>query len=127
MTRRTQFKGTSRARRRERLKAKALANGVLAREEAITSEVLHRPTLSRAQIQAKGKHETPKRIEDAKSLQFMAKDAFWQLEEYRRHLERAAIVYANEFGHKPAETGVCLPDVAIYNAGYRGAKYVTAR
>ncbi|EDV7829796.1 TPA: antitermination protein [Salmonella enterica] len=127
MTRRTQFKGTSRARRRERLKAKALANGVLAREEAISSEVLHRPTLSRAQIQAKGKHETPKRIEDAKSLQFMAKDAFWQLEEYIRNLERAAIVYANEFGHKPAETGVCLPDIAIYNAGYRGAKYVTAR
>ncbi|EHY6630864.1 antitermination protein, partial [Salmonella enterica] len=117
MTRRTQFKGTSRARRRERLKAKALANGVLAREEAITSEVLHRPTLSRAQIQAKGKHETPKRIEDAKSLQFMAKDAFWQLEEYRRNLERAAIVYANEFGHKPPETGVCLPDVALYAAG----------
>ncbi|EDS7167976.1 antitermination protein [Salmonella enterica] len=127
MTRRTQFKGTSRARRRERLKAKALANGVLAREEAITSEVLHRPTLSRVQIQAKGKHETPKRIEDAKSLQFMAKDAFWQLEEYRRNLERAAIVYANEFGHKPPETGVCLPDVALYAAGYRKSKQITAR
>ncbi|EJC0948029.1 antitermination protein [Salmonella enterica] len=127
MTRRTQFKGTSRARRRERLKAKALANGVLAREEAITSEVLHRPTLSRAQIQAKGKHETPERIEDAKSLQFMAKDAFWQVEEYRRHLERAAIVYANEFGHKPPETGVCLPDVALYAAGHRKSKQITAR
>ncbi|EDL1527451.1 antitermination protein [Salmonella enterica subsp. enterica serovar Typhimurium] len=127
MTRRTQFKGTSRARRRERLKAKALANGVLAREEAITSEVLHRPTLSRAQIQAKGKHETPKRIEDAKSLQFMAKDAFWQLEEYRRNLERAAIVYANEFGHKPPETGVCLPDVALYAAGHRKSKQITVR
>ncbi|EDA2843875.1 antitermination protein [Salmonella enterica subsp. enterica serovar Typhimurium] len=127
MTRRTQFKGTSRARRRERLKAKALANGVLAREEAITSEVLHRPTLSRAQIQAKGKHETPKRIEDAKSLQFMAKDAFWQLEEYRRNLERAAIVYANEFGHKPPETGVCLPDVALYAAAHRKSKQITAR
>ncbi|ECE7397898.1 antitermination protein [Salmonella enterica subsp. enterica] len=127
MTRRTQFKGTSRARRRERLKAKALANGVLAREEAITSEVLHRPTLSRAQIQAKGKHETPKRIEDAKSLQFMAKVAFWQLEEYRRNLERAAIVYANEFGHKPPETGVCLPDVALYAAGHRKSKQITAR
>ncbi|EDF9226038.1 antitermination protein [Salmonella enterica subsp. enterica] len=127
MTRRTQFKGTSRARRRERLKAKALANGVLAREEAITSEVLHRPTLSRAQIQAKGKHETPKRIEDAKSLQFMAKDAFWQLEEYRRNLERAAIVYANELGHKPPETGVCLPDVALYAAGHRKSKQITAR
>ncbi|EBA1889462.1 antitermination protein [Salmonella enterica] len=127
MTRRTQFKGTSRARRRERLKAKALANGVLAREEAITSEVLHRPTLSRVQIQAKGKHETPKRIEDAKSLQFMAKDAFWQLEEYRRNLERAAIVYANEFGHKPPETSVCLPDVALYAAGHRSNKPLTAR
>ncbi|EAM2866380.1 antitermination protein [Salmonella enterica subsp. enterica serovar Stanley] len=127
MTRRTQFKGTSRARRRERLKAKALANGVLAREEAITSEVLHRPTLSRVQIQAKGKHETPKRIEDAKSLQFMTKDAFWQLEEYRRNLERAAIVYANEFGHKPPETGVCLPDVALYAAGHRKCRQVTAR
>lgn len=127
MTRRTQFKGTSRARRRERLKAKASANGVLAREEAITSEVLHRPTLSRAQIQAKGKHETPKRIEDAKSLQFMAKDAFWQLEEYRRNLERAAIVYANEFGHKPPETGVCLPDVALYAAAHRKSKQITAR
>ncbi|EBV5761965.1 antitermination protein [Salmonella enterica subsp. enterica serovar Hvittingfoss] len=127
MTRRTQFKGTSRARRRERLKAKALANGVLAREEAITSEVLHRPTLSRVQIQAKGKHETPKRIEDAKSLQFMAKDAFWQLEEYRRNLERAAIVYANEFGHKPPETGVCLPDVALYAAGHRKCGQITVR
>ncbi|ECF8483878.1 antitermination protein [Salmonella enterica] len=127
MTRRTQFKGTSRARRRERLKAKALANGVLAREEAISSEVMHRPTLSRAQIQAKGKHETPKRIEDAKSLQFMAKDAFWQLEEYRRNLERAAIVYANEFGHKPPETGVCLPGVALYAAGHRRSKQITAR
>ncbi|EEJ2566951.1 antitermination protein [Salmonella enterica subsp. enterica] len=127
MTRRTQFKGTSRARRRERLKAKALANGVLAREEAISSEVMHRPTLSRAQIQAKGKHETPKRIEDAKSLQFMAKDAFWQLEEYRRNLERAAIVYANEFGHKPPETGVLLPDVALYAAGHRKSKQITAR
>ncbi|EIN0552546.1 antitermination protein [Salmonella enterica subsp. enterica serovar Bovismorbificans] len=127
MTRRTQFKGTSRARRRERLKAKALANGVLAREEAISSEVMHRPTLSRAQIQAKGKHETPKRIEDAKSLQFMVKDAFWQLEEYRRNLERAAIVYANEFGHKPPETGVCLPDVALYAAGHRNCGQITAR
>ncbi|HGB5304473.1 TPA: antitermination protein [Salmonella enterica subsp. enterica serovar Birkenhead] len=127
MTRRTQFKGNSRSRRRERLKAKALANGVLAREEAISSEVLHRPTLSRSQIQAKGKHETPKRIEDAKSLQFMAKDAFWQLEEYRRNLERAAIVYANEFGHKPPETGVLLPDVALYAAGHRKCGKITAR
>ena len=89
MTRRTQFKGNSRSRRRERLKAKALANGVLAREEAISSEVLHRPTLSRAQIQAKGTHETPERIEDAKPIKFMAQDVIWQQKEYRRNLERA--------------------------------------
>ncbi|EOA0230091.1 antitermination protein, partial [Escherichia coli] len=47
--------------------------------------------------------------------------------EYRRNLERAAIVYANEFGHKQPETGVCLPNVAIYAAGYRKSKQLTAR
>ncbi|HCP1470207.1 TPA: antitermination protein [Escherichia coli] len=127
MTRRTQFKGNSRSRRRERLKAKALANGVLAREEAISSEVLHRPTLSRAQIQAKGTHETPERIEDAKPIKFMAQGVIWQQKEYRRNLERAAIVFANEFGHKQPETGVCLPNVALYAAGYRKSKQLTAR
>lgn len=121
------FAGNAKTRRHERLKAKALANGVLAREEAISSEVLHRPTLSRAQIQAKGTHETPERIEDAKPIKFMAQDVIWQQKEYRRNLERAAIVYANEFGHKQPETGVCLPNVAIYAAGYRKSKQLTAR
>ncbi|EBB0756829.1 antitermination protein [Salmonella enterica] len=96
MTRRTAFNGSASGRRRER--RAALQNAVTA-----SSEVLHRPTLSRAQIQAKGKHETPKRIEDAKSLQFMAKDAFWQLEEYKRQIERAAIVFENEI-RKPADS-----------------------
>ncbi|EAN0674831.1 antitermination protein [Salmonella enterica subsp. enterica serovar Lubbock] len=96
MTRRTVFNGSAAGRRRER--RAALQNAVTA-----SSEVLHRPTLSRAQIQAKGKHETPKRIEDAKSLQFMAKDAFWQLEEYKRQIERAAIVFENEI-RKPADS-----------------------
>lgn len=127
MSRRTEYKGSSRSRRRERLKAKALANGVMAHEEAISSERLHRPTLSRAQIQAKGKHHTPERIEDATPIKFVAQDAVWQREEYKRNLERAAIVYSNEFGHKPMESGVCLPDVALYSAGYRKSKEVTAR
>ncbi|EBU6910459.1 TPA: antitermination protein [Salmonella enterica subsp. enterica serovar Typhimurium] len=96
MTRRTAFNGSAAGRRRER--RAALQNAVTA-----SSEVMHRPTLSRAQIQAKGKHETPKRIEDAKSLQFMAKDAFWQLEEYKRQIERAAIVFENEIS-KPADS-----------------------
>lgn len=120
MTRRTAFNGSASGRRRER--RAALQNEITA-----SSEVLHRPTLSRAQIQAKGKHETPKRIEDAKPIKFMVQDAFWQLEEYKRNLERAAIVYANEFCHKPMETGMCLPGVALYAAGYRNTKQVTAR
>ncbi|EBX6193988.1 antitermination protein, partial [Salmonella enterica subsp. enterica serovar Idikan] len=48
MTRRTVFNGSAAGRRRER--RAALQNAVTA-----SSEVLHRPTLSRAQIQAKGK------------------------------------------------------------------------
>ncbi|MGY5366532.1 transcriptional antitermination N peptide [Enterobacter oligotrophicus] len=120
MTRRTAFNGSASGRRRER--RAALQNEITA-----SSVVMHRPTLSRAQIQAKGTHETPKRIEDAKPIKFMVQDAFWQLEEYKRNLERAAIVYANEFGHKPMDTGVCLPDVALYAAGYRNTKSVTAR
>ncbi|WP_244505824.1 hypothetical protein [Escherichia coli] len=67
------------------------------------------------------------RIEDAKPIKFMAQDVIWQQKEYRRNLERAAIVYANEFGHKQPETGVCLPNVAIYAAGYRKSKQLTAR
>lgn len=121
MTRRTAFNGSASGRRRER--RAALQNAVTA-----SSEVMHRPTLSRAQIQAKGKHETPKRLEDAKPLQFMAQDAFWNLKEYKLQIERAAIVYSNEFGHKPLESGMCLPEVALYAAGYRKTKgTVTAR
>ncbi|EBW9597638.1 antitermination protein, partial [Salmonella enterica subsp. enterica serovar Braenderup] len=54
MTRRTVFNGSASGRRRERRAA-------LQNETTASSEVLHRPTLSRVQIQAKGKHETPKR------------------------------------------------------------------
>lgn len=120
MTRRTAFNGSASGRRRER--RAALQNEITA-----SSEVMHRPTLSRAQIQAKGTHETPKRIEDAKPIKFMVQDAFWQLEEYKRNLERAAVVYANEFGHKPMDGAVCLPEVSLFAAGHRKSKQVTAR
>lgn len=96
MTRRTAFNGSASGRRRER--RAALQNAVTA-----SSEVMHRPTLSRAQIQAKGKHETPKRIEDAKPIKFMVQDAFWQMEEYKRQIERAAIVFENEI-RKPTDS-----------------------
>lgn len=60
-------------------------------------------------------------------IKFVAQDAIWQRQEYKRQIERAVIVYANEFGHKSLESGMCLPDVALYAAGHRSSKSVTAR
>lgn len=60
-------------------------------------------------------------------IKFIAQDAIWQRKEYKLQLERAAIVYSNEFGHKPVENGMCLPDVAMYAAGYRKSGIITAR
>lgn len=120
MTRRTTFSGSASGRRRER--RAALQNAM-----TVSSEEMHRPTLSRAQIQAKGKHHTPERIEDATPIKFVSQDATWQRQEYKRQIERAAVVYGNEFGHAPLESGLCLPDVAIYAAGHRKSKQVTAR
>lgn len=120
MTRRTSFSGSASGRRRERRAA-------LQSELTSSTETLHRPTLSRAQKQAKGSHFTPSSIEEATVIKFVAQDVVWQQQEYKRQLERAAIVYANEFGHKAIESGMCLPDVAIFAAGHRRSKQVTAR
>lgn len=120
MTRRTAFNGSAAGRRRERRAA-------VQSEVAVSAETMHRPTLSRAQVQAKGQHHTPASIEDATPIKFVAQDAVWQRQEYKRQLERAAIVYSNEFGNKPLESGMCLPDVAIYAAGHRKSKTITAR
>ena len=120
MTRRTAFNGSAAGRRRERRAAVQSA-------VAVSAETMHRPTLSRAQVQAKGQHHTLASIENATPLKFVAQDAVWQQQEYKRQLERAAIVYGNEFGHKPLESGMCLPDVALYSAGHRSSKSVTAR
>ena len=75
---------------------------------------------------------TPMEIEQRASyepspIKFVAQDAVWQRQEYKRQIERAAVVYSNEFGHRPLESGMCLPDVAIYAAGHRKGKQVTAR
>ena len=120
MTRRTSFNGSASGRRRER--RAALQNAITS-----STETLHRPTLSRVQKQAKGNHHTPARIEDAKPILFMAQDAEWNRKEYKLQIERAAILFSNEFGHKPVESGVCLPNVAIYSAGYRKTGRITAR
>lgn len=95
MTRRTAFTGSSAGRRRER--RAALQNAVTA-----STETLHRPTLSRAQIQATGSHFTPASLEEATPIKFVAQDAEWEREEYMRNLERAAILYSNEL-RQPAE------------------------
>ena len=121
MTRRTAFNGSASGRRRE--SRAALQNAVTA-----SSEAMHRPTLSRAQIHAKGTHHTPNRIEDATPIKFVAQDAVWQREEYKRNLERAAVVYSNEFGNKVEDmNGACLPEISLYRAGYRKSESVTAR
>lgn len=120
MTRRTAFNGSSSGRRRER--RASLQNAITS-----SSETMHRPTLNRAQVQAKGKHHTPERIEDATPIKFVAQDAVWQRQEYKRQIERAAVVYSNEFGHRPLESSMCLPEVAIYATGHRKTKQITAR
>lgn len=120
MSRRTEFKGSSAARRRER-------RAHLQSSESVSSEVMHRPTLSRAQIQAKGKHFTPTNIEGATAIKFVAQDAEWEREEYKRQIERAVLVYQYEFNRPALETGMCLPQVAMYAAGFRKSKAVTAR
>ncbi|WP_072129192.1 antitermination protein [Kluyvera genomosp. 1] len=120
MSRRTSFNGSASGRRRERRAA-------LQSELTKSTDTLHRPTLSRAQKQAQGKHSTPSSIEEATVIKFVAQDAVWQQQEYKRQIERMAVVCAHEFGHAPMESGMCLPDVAIYAAGHRRSKQVTAR
>jgi hypothetical protein len=121
MTRRTAFNGSASGRRRERRAA-------LQSKVAASSEVLHRPTLSRSQILLTNGRAVPKRIEDAVPLQFLVQDAFWQRDEYKRNIERFAVIYANEFNHRSLDMqGTCLPDVALYAAGHRNTKQVTAR
>lgn len=61
-------------------------------------------------------------------IKFIAQDAVWQREEYKRNLERAAIVYSNEFKHQLVDvSGQCLPEIALFNAGHRKTNNVTAR
>ncbi|MEQ4761004.1 antitermination protein N [Klebsiella aerogenes] len=75
---------------------------------------------------------TPVKIEcrpgyEPAPIKFVAQDAAWQRQEYKRQIARSAVVYSNEFGHRPLESGMCLPYVAIYAAGHRKVKQVTAR
>lgn len=58
-----------------------------------------------------------------KSLLSIFKSARRKVKEYKNHLLRAAHLFNFEFKRKPVETGsVCLPEVAIYAAGFRSIK-----
>ena len=92
MSRKTAFNGSAAGRRRAQ-------RSHLQNPQTLSSDLIHRPTPSRAQIQAKGKHHTPERIEDALPIKFVAQDIFWQREEYKRQIERATIIYQQEFSH----------------------------
>lgn len=82
-----------------------------------SAQILSTGPPSRAQIQAKGKHHTPERIEDALPIKFVAQDIFWQREEYKRQIERATIIYQQEFAHQYAQPGTWLFQRAIYALG----------
>ncbi|WP_312953903.1 transcriptional antitermination N peptide [Atlantibacter hermannii] len=91
MSRRTAFNGSSAARRRER-------RAHLQSEAAISSEVMHRPTPARVELQCK-----------------------------RKPTMRAEVVTITTQVQR-YEGSCCLPEVAMYSAGYRNTKgAVTAR
>lgn len=82
MSRRTAFNGSSAARRRER-------RAHLQSEAAISSEVMHRPTPARVELQCK-----------------------------RKPTMRAEVVTITS-QVKHYEGSCCLPEVAMYSAGFR--------
>ncbi|QPS90200.1 transcriptional antitermination N peptide [Atlantibacter hermannii] len=91
MSRRTAFNGSSAARRRER-------RAHLQSEAAISSEVMHRPTPARVELQCK-----------------------------RKPTMRAEVVTITTQVQR-YEGSCCLPEVAIFAAGHRKSKdIVTAR
>ncbi len=117
MIKQQNIKGNARSRRDSRRKVK---QEVFAKANPMLVGRKYDVDTSPVEIECKPGYEpTP--------IKFVAQDAVWQRKEYKRQLERAAIVYSNEFGNKPLDSGMCLPDVAIYAAGYRKTTRVTAR
>lgn len=117
MIKQQNIKGNARSRRDSRRKVK---QEVFAKANPMLVGRKYDVDTSPVEIECKPGYEpTP--------IKFVAQDAVWQRKEYKLQLERAAIIYGNEFGHKAMESGMCLPDVALYSAGHRSSKSVTAR
>lgn len=96
MTRRTQFAGSAAGRRRER-------RADLQSEASVSAEVLHRPTPSRVVLQCK-----------RKPADVVSKAVDTETEYHKQILAGAAKYLGSEI-----ESGMCIPQVAIYSAGYR--------
>ncbi|WP_241610261.1 antitermination protein N [Rosenbergiella epipactidis] len=105
MTRRTQYQGSASSRRRE-------ARAHLQSEASNNSEELHRPTPSRAVMSLK--RDVVSRVTKAVDTET----------EYRKQLKAKAAEY--NVAQMP-EGSICIPDVAIYQAGHRKSNQVTAR
>lgn len=97
MTRRTQFSGSASGRRRER-------RAHLQSEASVSAEVLHRPVPSRVVLQCKRKPV------DTVSRAVIAET------EYHKQILAGAAAYV---GREGIAGSICLPDVALYQAGHR--------
>jgi len=105
MTRRTQFSGSASGRRRER-------RAHLQSEASVNAEMLHRPTPSRVVLQCK-----------RPAADRVVKAVDTETEYHKQILAGAAKYIANNI-----DSAMCLPQVAIFSAGYRKSKdNVTAR
>lgn len=105
MKRRTQFSGSASGRRRER-------RAHLQSEASVSAEVLHRPTPGRVVLQCK-----------RKAVDVVSKAVDTETEYHKQILAGAAKYQGSEI-----ESGMCIPQVALYQAGHRKvASAVTAR
>lgn len=96
MTRRTQFSGSASGRRRER-------RAHLQSEASVSAEVLHRPTPSRVVLQCK-----------RPATDRVVKAVDTETEYHKQILAGAAKYVGGE-----VQDGMCLPQVALYQAGHR--------
>ncbi|WP_437609610.1 antitermination protein N [Erwinia sp. V71] len=104
MTRRTQFTGSAAGRRRER-------RAHLQSEVSVSSEVMHRPTPGRVVLQCQ-----------RKPVDRVVKAVETDTEYHKQILAGAAKYSGGEI-----DSGMCLPEIAIFRAGYRKSESVTAR
>jgi hypothetical protein len=102
MSRKTAFNGSAAGRRRAQ-------RSHLQNPQTLSSDLIHRPTPSRAQIQAKGSTIRLNVLRTHCRLNLWHR--IWQREEYKRQIERATIIYQQEFAHQYAQPGnLALPE-----------------